>query len=170
MANTVDGIELASQVGQYLARLDLTVATAESCTGGLIADHLTDIPGSSRYFLGGVVAYSNGAKRQLLHVDGETLNAYGAVSSQVAAEMAQGVRLLLSTDLGVAVTGIAGPGGATAEKPVGLVYVALADEEQALVERHVWAGARRQNKVQSAGAALRLLCRYLEHQVGSRGV
>jgi PncC family amidohydrolase len=134
----------------------LTVAVAESCTGGLVADAITDIPGSSRYFVGGVVAYSNAAKEGLLDVPAEALAAHGAVSAQVARAMAEGVRARFDADLGMAVTGIAGPDGGSEAKPVGLTYIAVADRDGVDVRRHTWAGDRLGNKASSAAATLEL--------------
>lgn len=153
---------LESQVGELLGRHGLTLATAESCTGGLIAHRLTNIPGSSSYFVGGVVAYAYEAKEALLGVRRETLMQYGAVSEQVALEMARGVRQRLGADLGLSVTGIAGPGGGTPEKPVGLTYIALVGPQGERCERHTWPGDRWENKTLSAEAALRLLLTYLQ--------
>ncbi len=153
---------LENQVGELLGRHGLTLATAESCTGGLIAHRLTNIPGSSSYFMGGVVAYAYEAKEALLGVQHETLMQYGAVSEQVALEMARGVRQRLDTDLGLSVTGIAGPGGGMPEKPVGLTYIALVGSQGERCERHTWPGDRWENKALSAEAALRLLLTYLQ--------
>lgn len=135
----------------------LTVGTAESCTGGLVADALTDVPGSSGYFRGGVVAYADAAKSELLGVPGAMLAAHGAVSAQVARAMAVGARERLGVDLAVSVTGIAGPGGATDAKVVGLTYVAVADAAGCDVRRHAWTGDRASNKASSARAAIELL-------------
>ena len=136
----------------------MTVCTAESCTGGLIASRITDIAGSSAYMLGGIVAYSNTAKQNLLNVRQGTLMAYGAVSEPTAAEMATGAKALFKADFAVSVTGIAGPGGGTPEKPVGLTYIGLAKSDGTVeVQRHVWEGDRIQNKMQSADAALHWL-------------
>jgi PncC family amidohydrolase len=135
----------------------LTVAVAESCTGGLVADAITDIPGSSGYFLGGVVSYSNDAKVALLGVSAEVLASHGAVSAQVGRAMAQGARERFSADLAAAVTGVAGPDGGTEAKPVGLTYVAIADAAGADVQRLVWSGDRAANKEASAAAVLELL-------------
>ena len=107
----------------------MTLATAESCTGGLIAKRITDVAGCSDVFLGGCVTYANEAKEKLIGVKHETLEAFGAVSEQTAREMARGVRLALGADVGIATTGIAGPGGGTPEKPVGTVYIAVSTEE-----------------------------------------
>ena len=155
-------IALEEAVGRLLAERGLTVAVAESCTGGLIAHRLTNVPGSSRYFLGGVVAYANEVKERVLGVRSETLRRYGAVSRETALEMAREVRRLLGADIALSATGIAGPTGGTPEKPVGLVYVALAAADCEQCRRHVWQGARLHNKEQTAEAALRMLLEYLE--------
>jgi PncC family amidohydrolase len=135
----------------------LTVAAAESCTGGLIADALTDIPGASAWFVGGVVAYSNAAKIELLRVPAEVVEAHGAVSAQVAQAMARGACERFGAQAAIAVTGVAGPGGGTASKPVGLTYVAIAGRLGDDVRRLSWAGDRQANKESSAQAALEML-------------
>ncbi len=121
---------LEAVAGRMLAEKKLTLATAESCTGGLLGSRITNVSGSSAYYLGGVVAYDNRIKIQLLGVSEDTLAGYGAVSPQTAKQMAEGVRQRLGADFGIGITGIAGPAGGTAEKPVGLVYIALADDGQ----------------------------------------
>jgi PncC family amidohydrolase len=153
--------ELAAAVGGLLKERGLTLALAESCTGGLLGHHLTNIPGSSEYFLGSVVAYSYSLKREILGVPSETLTQYGAVSRQTALGMARGCRAISGADVVLAITGIAGPAGETEDKPVGLTYVALIAEDVEACERHVWSGDRRQNKASSARAALLLLEKYL---------
>jgi nicotinamide-nucleotide amidase len=135
----------------------VTVAVAESCTGGLVADAITDVAGSSGYFAGGVVSYSNEAKQALLDVPAPVLEAHGAVSAQVARAMAAGARSRFGVDVAAAVTGIAGPDGGSEAKPVGLTYVAIADSAGIDVRRHVWSGDRAANKVSSAAAVLELL-------------
>ncbi|NLE76132.1 MAG: nicotinamide-nucleotide amidohydrolase family protein [Chloroflexi bacterium] len=155
------GYALAEQVGVALRRAGYTLAVAESCSGGLLLSLLTDVPGSSDYLAGGIVSYSNEAKQGLLGVRGATLAAHGAVSAETAREMARGVRQRLGADLGLAVTGIAGPGGGSAEKPVGLVHIALAAAGGERLAQHVWPGSRWANKRQSAHAALRLLLAHL---------
>lgn len=150
-------LNLSEQVGKYLREKKLTIAAAESCTGGLLMSYLTDVSGSSAYVMGGIVSYSNAAKHQLLGVDEATLIQYGAVSEQTAREMAVGVRRVIQTDIGVSITGIAGPGGGTPEKPVGLVYIGLATSERVCVERYQWSGDRTANKLASVAAALRLI-------------
>jgi PncC family amidohydrolase len=149
-------------VGRLLEQREMTLAAAESCTGGLVSHRITNVPGSSAYYSGSVTAYSNEIKEAVLRVRRDTLIQYGAVSEQVALEMARGVRDVLRADIGLAVTGIAGPGGGTPEKPVGLVYVALAAPDGEWVERRVWNGNRAENKACSAEAVLDLLRRYLE--------
>lgn len=135
----------------------LTVATAESCTGGMVADTLTDIPGSSRYLVGGVVAYSDRVKEEQLGVPAELIRLHGAVSAQVARAMAIGARGRLSADLAVAITGIAGPDGGTDAKPVGLAYVAVAGPRGVDVRRHAWRGDRLENKAASVRSAIEML-------------
>ena len=154
--------ELGAELGAQLDARQLTIALAESCTGGLIASILTDIAGSSRYVMGGVVSYSNFAKMHVLGVQAQTLQTYGAVSPETAKEMANGVRALLHTDLALSVTGIAGPGGGTPEKPVGLVYLHLAAADADWGEMHIWPHDRVGNKRASVAAALRLALRYLQ--------
>jgi len=149
--------DLAERLQAACLAAGRTVATAESCTGGLVAHAITSIPGSSGYFLGGVVSYSDAVKASALGVPVDTLAAHGAVSPQVAVAMASGVRERLVTDLGVGVTGVAGPDGGSAEKPVGLVYVAVADADGTEVRRFRWAGDRAANIHASARAALEML-------------
>ena len=148
---------LAERLQAICLERGLRVAFAESCTGGRVGDALTDVAGSSGYVAGGIVAYGDAAKEGLLGVPRETLAAHGAVSAQVALAMAEGARTRFGADLAVAVTGIAGPGGASAGKPVGLTYVALADAGGATVRRFTRDGDREANKAASATAALELL-------------
>jgi len=156
---------LAEQVIRALIQRGLTLAVAESCTGGLIGHRLTNVPGSSGCFLGGVVAYHDRAKVDILGVDEELLSREGAVSEAVAVAMARGVRRLLDADLGVGVTGIAGPSGGTPEKPVGTVFIALADRSgEEVARRYRWEGEREENKERSAEAALEMV---LEHLGGT---
>jgi PncC family amidohydrolase len=153
--------DLEKQIGELLSERGWTLAVAESCTGGLLGHRITSVSGSSSYFQGGVISYSNEAKESVLGVPRETLIEHGAVSEETAQAMAQGARRLLGTDVALSVTGIAGPTGGTTEKPVGLVYVGLAAEGADLWEKHIWQGDRAQNKEQSAEAALKLLLKYL---------
>jgi nicotinamide-nucleotide amidase len=148
-------VELARRVGDACRARSTTIGAAESCTGGLVAHWITEVPGSSAYFLGGVVTYSNGLKQALIDVPADVLDAHGAVSAQVARAMAVGARARLGVDLAVAVTGVAGPDGGTPDKPVGLTYVAVADGDGEAVRRFQWAGDRSANKRSSAEAALR---------------
>jgi len=153
---------LEVQVGKLLIARNLTLALAESCTGGLISHRLTEVPGSSTYFLGGIVAYAYDVKERQLGVKHNTLYDHGAVSAETALEMARGARRALGTDIGLGVTGIAGPRGGTPDKPVGLVYIALSTRSGECYERHVWESDRSGNKALSAEAALDMLRRYLE--------
>ncbi len=149
---------LEARVGELMMARNWTLGTAESCTGGLVMHRLTNVAGSSAYILGGVVAYSNQVKQSQLQVRQGTLMAYGAVSEQVAEEMATGLRALLHVDVAISITGIAGPGGGTAEKPVGLTYIGVAGPNDVLVVRqHVWNGDREAVKAASAEAALALV-------------
>jgi PncC family amidohydrolase len=148
-------------VGIRLGNLRLTLATAESCTGGLLADTVTNVAGSSDYFLGGVVAYTAGVKQEVLGVDVELLTRHTAYSGEVALAMACGVRQLLRADIGLGVTGIAGPTGGLPGKPVGLVYIGLAASTEDRVQEHLFHHDRLGNKAAAATAALDLLEAYL---------
>jgi PncC family amidohydrolase len=138
-----------------LAR-DLRLATVESCTGGLVGQSITAIAGASGYYLGGLITYADAAKHELAGVPVETLDAHGAVSAQVAIAMAEGARTRLGADVAVSVTGIAGPDGGTATKPVGLTYVGVSDGTGTDVRRYLWTGDRSANRLDSAIAALEL--------------
>lgn len=148
-------------VGCLLSNHSLTLAVAESCTGGLICSRLTDTPGSSDYLLGGIVSYSNSLKEKYLGVQEALLESHGAVSREVAEAMAVGVRERSSADIGLAVTGIAGPGGGTDAKPVGTVYIAIATAEENWVSKFQFAGNRRQVREHSAQSGLDLVRKYL---------
>ncbi len=148
-------------IGLRLAVTGFTLATAESCTGGLIAQRITEVPGSSTYFKEGIVAYSNEAKVRLLGVPADLIGEYGAVSAPVAEAMAEGVRLRAETDFGIAVTGIAGPGGGDEAKPVGLVFIALADDAHTEHRKLMLPGDRQLVRWRAAQAALDLLRRRL---------
>jgi PncC family amidohydrolase len=150
------------RVGAKLKELVLTVAVAESVTGGLIGSRFTDVAGSSEYFMGGVVAYSNDAKVKLLGVKRETLAQHGAVSEPTAREMAEGVRRTFGTDIGLAVSGIAGPGGATKDKPVGLMWLAISAKDFSQSRSIRLSGDRLQNKAGAAEQVLALLEEYLD--------
>ena len=155
------GETMEEVVGRRLAMTEFTVAVAESCTGGLIAQRLTNVPGSSKYFIEGVVTYSNDSKVRLLGVDKKIIKEFGAVSQQVARDMARGVRHKAKSDFGLAVTGIAGPGGGTEEKPVGLVYIALADDAHTEHRKLMIPGDRELIRWRASQAALDMLRRRL---------
>lgn len=154
--------ELAAQLQELSIGRHATVTTAESCTGGLVGHGITANAGSSAYYLGGIVSYSDAVKVGSLDVPADAIERHGAVSAQVAISMAEGVRARLGSDFGVAVTGVAGPDGGTDAKPVGLTYVAVAGPHGHEVRRYLWSGDRAANKDASAAAALRLLIRVLE--------
>ena len=156
--------KLEEVIGRLLTEKKLTLALGESCTGGLIGHRLTNVPGSSDYFLGGIIAYAYDAKERLLDVRHNTLYEHGAVSPETATEMARGARKALGADIGISVTGIAGPGGGMPGKPVGLVYIALSARDTDRVERFVWDSDREGNKARSAEAALSMLKDHLEGQ------
>jgi PncC family amidohydrolase len=160
-------IQLVERLQTRCLARNLTVATAESCTGGLLAKLITDVAGSSGYFRGGIVSYANEAKVRLLGVPEEQLAAHGAVSAQVARSMALGARDRTGADLAVAVTGVSGPGGGSPAKPVGLTYVAVADAIGTDVRRFVWAGDRAANREASARAAVELLLERISAGVAS---
>jgi nicotinamide-nucleotide amidase len=157
-----DDDDLETVIGKLLQSKKWRLATAESCTGGLVAHRITNVPGSSGYYQGGVNCYNNQVKTALLGVSAELLADYGAVSAEAAQAMAEGVRQRLGTEVGLAITGIAGPGGATAEKPVGLVYIAVATLERTLVEKYCFGFDRIGNKESAAQAGLVLLWRVLK--------
>lgn len=148
-------------IGESLRERGLTLALAESCTGGLVSSLITDIAGSSDYFLGSVIAYSNSVKVAELGVKASTLKKYGAVSKETAREMALGARRRLGGDISAAITGIAGPGGGTKEKPVGLVFIAVSRGRTTEARRFVFKGARKSIKRQSAQAALSMIAKAL---------
>lgn len=148
-------------VGKLLRERGFKLTVAESCTGGLLCDRITNVPGSSDYFIGGIVAYAYEAKVELLGVSWDTLKAYGAVSRETVLEMARGARRALEADISISVSGIAGPGGGMLEKPVGLTWVGLAAPDGEWARVFIWEGDRLQNKAQSAEGALQLLLDYL---------
>lgn len=152
-----DNDTLEGVVGAALPKRRLTLAVAESCTGGLLANRLTNIPGSSAFFLGGFITYSNEAKTKLLGVDPRVLENHGAVSPEVAAVMATGAKKIINSDIGVGITGIAGPSGGTAAKPVGLVYIGLDFMGKVIVHRENYVGERENIKFLSTQSALYLL-------------
>lgn len=163
--------DISQLVRQYKVRTgqSLTIGTVESATGGRMADLLTNVPGSSEYFKGSVVAYADEVKTALLGVRTDTIRQYGAVSEQTAVEMAEAGRRLLSVDVCVSDTGIAGPSGATHNRPVGVFYIGLAAADVSFTTRQVFSGDRERNKQDAAQAALLLLRGYLLRSVGRDG-
>jgi PncC family amidohydrolase len=159
-----EGEPLEVLAGELLRRKGLRLAVAESCTGGLVGHRLTNVPGSSTYYMGSVTAYAYEAKVRLLGVRWGTLEKYGAVSKETVLEMACGVRRALAADIGVSVSGIAGPGGSTPDKPVGLVWIGLSAAGVDEAWKFIWPGDRLAVKEQSAEAALRLLVDYLSER------
>lgn len=147
-------IEISQQLGQALTEQKLTIATAESCTGGLLGHLLTSISGSSGYYLGGVIAYSNEVKESFLGVQHETLAAHGAVSGQTAKEMAAGVRERMRSDIGISTTGIAGPTGGTPDKPIGLVFIGISTAEETVAIECHFKGSRGEVKETTARTLL----------------
>jgi nicotinamide-nucleotide amidase len=154
-------MSLEQEVGALLQQKGLTLGLVESASGGLISHRITNVPGSSDYFKGSVTAYSNEVKIRVVGVKEATLNQYGAVSSQVAEDMAQGGRKILGADICLADTGIAGPTGATPEKPVGLFYIGLSHKGGTFSRKHNFCGEREQNKQSATEEALRWLKEYL---------
>jgi PncC family amidohydrolase len=158
--NVTDTLEM--QVGRLLQERGLKLVLAESCTGGLLGSRITDVPGSSEYFLGSVVAYAYEAKADVLKVSWNTLNTKGAVSRETVLEMAHGVRNLLKADIAISISGIAGPGGGTPEKPVGTTWIGFVTGEGAWARTFRFSGDREANKVAAVEAALQLLLDYLQ--------
>jgi len=154
-------MSLEQEIGALLRQKGLTLGIVESATGGLLSHRITNIAGSSDYYKGSVTAYSNQVKIGVVGVKEDTLNQYGAVSPQIAEEMALGGRKILSADICIADTGIAGPGGASPEKPVGLFYLGLSHGERTFSREHNFSGDREQNKQSAAEAALSWLKEYL---------
>ena len=153
---------LEIQIGKRLRERGLRLALAESCTGGLLGNRITDAPGSSEYFLGSVVAYAYAAKVALLGVSWDTLNSMGAVSSETVLEMARGARRVLDADIAVSVSGIAGPSGGTEEKPVGTTWISLIAKDGEWAQEFHFSGDRVQNKSFAADAALQMVLDYLD--------
>lgn len=152
---------IEKEIGDELRKRGLSISTAESCTGGLVSHRITNVSGSSDYYKGSVIAYANEVKEKILGVAGRTLREKGAVSAECAVEMAKGVCSLLGSDIGIATTGIAGPTGGTPDKPVGLVYIALATNDYVYHEKHIFHADREGNKCEAADAALEMLKGYL---------
>ncbi|MGM0706596.1 MAG: nicotinamide-nucleotide amidohydrolase family protein, partial [Bacteroidota bacterium] len=159
-------VSLAEALGRRLTDDQLTVSTAESATGGLVGDRLTNVPGSSSYYTGGIVAYANAVKINQLQVDAEVISSHGAVSEPVARQMAEGVRAALGTDIGIATTGIAGPGGGSDAKPVGTVWIGYADAHGTHATHVRFVNDRHMNKALFATAALDMMRRQLNRRKG----
>ena len=155
----MDRGKLIKELFNKLYSNGFTISVAESCTGGLICSMITDVPGSSRYFMGGVISYSNESKMEVLGVDREFIIKYGAVSEEVASRMAEGVRRIMRADIGISTTGIAGPDGGTPEKPVGLCYIGISVVDKTEVGRFVFEGNRLQIK---ESASLKVLEKLLQ--------
>jgi nicotinamide-nucleotide amidase len=164
-----DDDSLASVVGAELQRRRLSLATAESCTGGGIGALITDIPGSSSYYVGGAVTYSNSEKVRQLGVLEETLSVHGAVSEECVREMAEGIRGATGADYGVSVSGVAGPGGGTEDRPTGTVWIALAAEAGTRTRKLFWPGDRRQVRRITAFAALAMVLRAVQGEDAAHG-
>lgn len=150
-------MNIEEEVGKLLKDKGLTISVAESCTGGLVQKLITDIPGSSNYFIGGVVAYSNKLKEKLVKVKKSTLEKYGAVSEEVANELSIGIRKITGSDIGVGITGIAGPTGDTPTKPIGLVYIGIANKDKSFVKKFIFKGDRKKIREQASYNALLLV-------------
>lgn len=155
--NSCEGRSLEEQIVERMSALGLTLTTVESCTGGMAASRIVNVSGASEVLMQGIVTYSNEAKTRLVGVREETLRAHGAVSPETAREMAEGGVRFGRTDLALATTGIAGPGGGTPEKPVGLVYIACAFRDRTVVKKLNLKGDRSEIRTQAADCALRLL-------------
>jgi PncC family amidohydrolase len=153
---------LEKKIGIILQEQSFTLGLAESCTGGLLASRITDVPGSSAYFMAGLVTYSNRAKTKFLSVPDKIIVQHGAVSNVVAERMAKGARAAAEVDIGLSITGIAGPAGGSPEKPVGTVFVALATAKKTFVRKFLFSGNRREVRKRSSEEALTMLLDYLE--------
>ena len=152
---------IAEIVGKLLVAKQQTIACAESCTGGLLTSMLTDVAGSSAYVMGSVVSYTNSVKERLVGVNPATIAAHTEISAETAGEMAEGIRQLIGTDLGVGITGLAGPGGGTKVRPVGLVYIAVTGDKGTKVRENRFQGNRVEIKQQSAEMALQMIVEYV---------
>lgn len=153
--------KLSEQIAKYLTNKKYTLSIAESCTGGLVASTITNIPGSSNYFKLGIVAYSNEAKIDILNIPKRLIKKYGAVSKEVAIRMAKGIRKLSNTDFGLGITGIAGPGGGSKDKPVGLVYIACCDKNEIKFKKFNFKGDRIEIKEKITLACFEILKEFI---------
>ncbi|MEO0095591.1 MAG: CinA family protein [candidate division WOR-3 bacterium] len=153
---------LAKKLKTLLLKKNLSLSVCESCTGGMLASIITTVPGSSNYFKGGIIAYSNEIKNKSVGVKKSTLKKFGAVSKQTASEMAMGIKRIMGTDAGIAITGIAGPGGGTKNKPVGLVYIGVILDKRMKIEKNIFTGNRQQIRKKACEQALELLIQMLK--------
>lgn len=153
--------KLEEAVGRLLKKSGRALAVAESCTGGLLSHKITNIPGSSDYFMGGIVAYSNDLKKKILKVPGGTLRKFGAVSKETAIAMARGAKKNMGSDIAAAITGIAGPNGGSKAKPVGTVFIAIADKKSEGCRRFLFRGKRDAIKLAASNNALKMLIEFL---------
>ena len=149
--------KLLNQIAKTLTRKKFTLSVCESCTGGMLGSIITQVPGSSKYFPGGIIAYSNEVKQKIVGVKPTTLKKYGAVNAEVVREMAQGVRKRFKSDIGIGITGIAGPSGGSKRKPVGMVYIGIAYNKRILAEKYLFKGNRDQIRKKACKQALVLL-------------
>ncbi len=145
---------MIEELAKLLTERNITLATAESCTGGLLGNTITDVPGASKYYLGGIIAYSNEIKIKLLKVKKGTIERYGAVSEQCAREMVLGVAKLFNAHMAISTTGIAGPGGGTADKPVGTVFIGIYSQGTTKIYKHKFSGTRREIKEKIVNSAI----------------
>jgi PncC family amidohydrolase len=156
-------LQLIKQIAEHLQKQKLKIATAESCTAGLLAYNLTTIPGSSNYFERGVITYSNLSKQKLLNIPSSLITNKGAVSQEVAYAMAQSIKKFSQVDIGLSTTGIAGPGGGTKQKPVGLVYIGISTKKTTQVKQYQFTKNRKQNQIHTCYEAIRLLLETLKN-------
>ena len=156
-------MQLEVLAGEKLKKQGLTLAVAESCTGGLLGSLITEVPGSSAYFLGGIIAYDDRVKIELLGVPPATIQEHGSVSAECALAMCQGARRVLRADIALSITGVAGPAGGTAAKPVGTTYIGLAASDVEVVKHFWWRGGRASNRAESVEATLSMLIDYLDN-------
>jgi nicotinamide-nucleotide amidase len=154
--------EIEKTIGTILSNKRMTLGVIESATGGLISHRITNVAGSSDYYKGSITAYSNEIKNRIVGVKAETLEKHGSVSARTAEELASGGKRVLEVDICIADTGIAGPGGATPDKPIGLFYIGLSHKNTTFNRKHIFTGDREQNKKEAAETALQILKEYLE--------
>jgi nicotinamide-nucleotide amidase len=159
-------MKIEAAIGVLLKRKRWTLSVAESCTGGLVSDRITNVPGSSDYYAGGIVSYSNQSKARQLSVPMDDIEKFGPVSRRVASRMAEGVRKAFGTRFGISTTGVAGPGGGTKKAPVGRVFIAVSDGKRTLVKKETFQGSRRAVKREAAEKSLHLLYEFIDRLPG----